>query len=427
MTSARSNRTGLAGMAAVLLAGLTLLPSAALARYQIAPPPASPRERPGPVAPPAAPPQGSRAPAADPLPEIPLTPLGKVEVRGTGKESLILIPDYGMDWRLWESFMERNASRYTMYAINLPGVGGTSPPADMPTDAFYSDGVWTRNVENAILAMMDERKIEKAFAMGQAYGGHLAIRMAMMHPDRIAGSISLDGTVTVELPQQKSPRMPRDRREAFVAATMRAGERVPDDKFFERQKQGLKQAVADPARAEFIASMIDGVPKKVFLQYLAEYFAADLWANLDKLKSPIAVIVPLPGNEQANQAPNKATKSKWSRWFLAAKRQCDVVWFENSLPLVTECAPFELDRTVHAFVHGNYVPGKSRYAKPMTAYVAPEEGGPAEIPRPADGQPRAEEDDSAPGDVPGNAPAEPGSPKPSEAPAPAPAAPASPK
>jgi len=357
----------------------------------------------------------SRKPGEPPLVEVPFTPLEKVEIRGTGTSPIILIAPYGMDWRLWETFMERNASRYKMYAITLPGFAGTTAPSAMPLGGFYADGAWTLNAERGIVKLIEDEKLDAPFVIGEGYGGHLAIRMVMMQPDKVSGAMSLNGPATVELPGQSNPRMPREQREDFVARTMRAAERVSDEDFFARQKVGIQGAIRDSARGEFIASMVDGGNKATFLQYLCEFYSADLWPRIGNLKKPIAVLVPMVGDQAA---ANKVPKETWRRWFQAARRNCDVVYFEKCMPLITEDAPQELDRSVHAFVHGKYVPGKSRFASPLEKYIAPEEGGPAEIDRlpeaPPEGEPAAPVAVPAPeGDGPKEpAPAPAGSPSP---------------
>lgn len=401
--------------AAAVLAFATL----AEARFQATEDPLQPRPVPAPAPkgpapkqePKPKPPQGApllvpRKPAEAPLPEVPFVGLEKYEVHGSGKTTLILIPDQGMDWRLWDAFMERNASRYTMYAINLPGMGGTTAPAEMPSDAFYADGVWTRNAERAILALIDEKKIEKPFIMGQSYGGHLAIRMAMLHPDRVAGAISLDGTVTIELPDQNSPRLPRESREAFVGETIRAGKRLADDKFLARQLEGLAKSVESKERGALLGAMLDGTTKSAFLQYMGEYYAADLWPKLPELKAPALVIVTIPEETNDNHGVPKSQKDKWGKWFRAANENLDLVFFENSRPFPTESSPYELDRAVHSFVHGNFVSGKSKFSKPMTSYAAPEEGGPAETPRPSTPKSGGAEEGAAEGNG-GTPPAQP--------------------
>ena len=64
----------------------------------------------------------SVAPGAIAAPE-----LAHVEVRGTGDTALVLIPGLVCGWEVWESFMDRNGDRYTMYAVTLPGMNGSEP------------------------------------------------------------------------------------------------------------------------------------------------------------------------------------------------------------------------------------------------------------------------------------------------------------
>ncbi|HRJ49572.1 MAG: alpha/beta hydrolase [Phycisphaeraceae bacterium] len=368
-------------LAASILCGIAgpavLTSSTAAAQPQTppaGPPPISPQTPPALMKP------LPRMPGSEPIPQIPLTPLENVVSRGTGSITLVLISDQGTDWRIWDSFLERNESRYRMHAVTLPGIAGTTAPASMPAEAYYSDGLWTRNAERGILALLEQEKADRVFVMGWGYGGHLALRLSMLHPSRIAGAISIDGTVTFEIPSMATPRVPRDKREDFVVKTVLAGERVPDSVFFDRQKKGLRAALPDSRRAALFEEMIDGSPKPVFLQYLAEYFAADLWPHLDKLASPIAIFVGIPEEDNPALTPGAAAKEKWTRWFLAAKDHCDVVWFERSTPMLTESAPHELDRSVHAFIHGYHVPGKGLYSRPLATFVAPEEGGPPATP-----------------------------------------------
>jgi hypothetical protein len=47
----------------------------------------------------------------------PLGQLGQVEKRGRGPVPVILIADVRTDWTIYQSFIDRNAERYTMYAV----------------------------------------------------------------------------------------------------------------------------------------------------------------------------------------------------------------------------------------------------------------------------------------------------------------------
>src|SRR5688500_2392184 len=50
---------------------------------------------------------------------VPFSPVPHVEVRGKGPIQMVLIPGLLSDWTVFESFMERNGERYTMYAVTL--------------------------------------------------------------------------------------------------------------------------------------------------------------------------------------------------------------------------------------------------------------------------------------------------------------------
>jgi pimeloyl-ACP methyl ester carboxylesterase len=334
-------------------------------------PPAKPSETPVP-----APATGlvARQPGEQPFVEVSFTPFEKVQTRGTGPIHIILIPPFNADWRLWNSFMERNAGRYTMHAVSLPGFGGTTPPPQ-PAGGYYTDGPWTANAERAVLKLIEEKSLDKPFIMGQAYGGHVALRVALRHPEKVSGVISIDGSATVELPNQSDPKLPAADREKFVVGSVRAGEHVSEERFMTRQRDAAKAIASDPAKGELIASMLDGASQSTVLRYFGEYYAANLWPELPTLKARTAVLVPIP-DEGPGRGMDRQIKKRWERWFLAANKSLDLVWFDNTKPMVALEAPNELDRAVHDFVHGKFVRGKSRFSKPMDKFLPAEEGGP---------------------------------------------------
>src|SRR3954469_18332926 len=119
----------------------------------------------------------SGAPATQP------TPVAHVEQRGNGPVVLIMIPGLSCDWHVYDTFMSRNASRYTMLAVTLPGFGGSSPP---------SSSDWLDNAEQAIVQLVHERKLDKPIVVGHSLGGHLVTRLAIHHPEEFRGAISID-------------------------------------------------------------------------------------------------------------------------------------------------------------------------------------------------------------------------------------------
>src|SRR4051794_4581202 len=105
---------------------------------------------------------------------------------------MVLIPGLVSDWSVFESFMTRNADKYTMYAVTLPGFGKSQAPPQPAEGESYTAGAWMANAERAILQMIDEKKLDKPVVVGQALGGHLAMRIAVLHPEKVKSVIVLN-------------------------------------------------------------------------------------------------------------------------------------------------------------------------------------------------------------------------------------------
>src|SRR5215510_12834629 len=56
------------------------------------------------------------------------SPIPEYKRVGRGTQTLLLIPCMSCRWNEWEEFMERNQAKYTMYAVTIPGYGGTPVP-----------------------------------------------------------------------------------------------------------------------------------------------------------------------------------------------------------------------------------------------------------------------------------------------------------
>src|SRR5262249_26309965 len=54
--------------------------------------------------------------------------LGAVVERGRGPIDMILVSGFGVGASAFDGFMKRNAARYHMFAITLPGFEGTAAP-----------------------------------------------------------------------------------------------------------------------------------------------------------------------------------------------------------------------------------------------------------------------------------------------------------
>ncbi|MCI0625545.1 MAG: alpha/beta fold hydrolase [Acidobacteria bacterium] len=130
--------------------------------------------------------------------------LGHVQKTGRGPIPMILISDFNVDWSIYKSFMERNASRYTMYAVTLPGFGG-SPAPPVPESFDPASSPWLDNAERGILRMVEENKLRKPVVVGTAAGVYLAARLAANHPDKFGSAVLINGAVHFSM---RDPRRP---------------------------------------------------------------------------------------------------------------------------------------------------------------------------------------------------------------------------
>lgn len=129
--------------------------------------------------------------------------LGEVYKYGNGKEILVLIPCVSCRWRSFDEFMLRNGDLYTMYAVTLPGYGGTKAP-DIPM--WTGDPLWQNHAVVALELMLEKEKLNKVTLIGSSFGSTIAMKLASNRPDLISGLINLDGSFLSSVASEKSSR-----------------------------------------------------------------------------------------------------------------------------------------------------------------------------------------------------------------------------
>ena len=100
--------------------------------------------------------------------------------RGDGQEAVILIHGFGGDLNGWLFNHEELARRRTVYALDLPGHGGSSKQIRSATvDEF------ARSLE----LFMDSVGLAKAHLVGHSMGGAVALEFALAHPQRVSSLV----------------------------------------------------------------------------------------------------------------------------------------------------------------------------------------------------------------------------------------------
>ncbi len=319
----------------------------------------------------------------------PLGQLGPVEKRGRGPVPLILIAPTNTDWTIYQSFMERNASRYTMYAVTLPGYG-SSPAPPRPATMDLSTTPWFDGAERGVWQLIEKNKLSKPVLVGMTTSASmLALRLALHQPEQVRAVVLLDGAISSSLrsaAKPEYPATPEELRSVFRAQPSLNGmiaEFAPKLMFPRATLEARVKAqpaaqvsgqgnVRDLERARQLS--IDGQtgsdPRAS--RYLAEQFTTDLTGALQGLRVPLLSIVARHDDHSPGQFGFVA--AQWNEMKLRYPTlPLTVVQFENTRSYITEEAPQELDRALAAFLAGQPVAGKSGRG-PLAARPSPRAG-----------------------------------------------------
>src|SRR5262245_28897809 len=117
------------------------------------------------------------------------SPIPEYKRVGQGTQTLMLIPCMSCRWNEWEEFMERNQAKYTMYAVTIPGYGGTPVPG-LPKDTDRP--LWQDNAVKALAQFLDEQKLREVTVVGHSWGTIIGVQLAAHRPDVIKRLIAYD-------------------------------------------------------------------------------------------------------------------------------------------------------------------------------------------------------------------------------------------
>ena len=97
---------------------------------------------------------------------------------------MVLIHGFGSNTYTWRRNVDELGRRFRVFAIDLKGFGLT----EKPKDGQYHLSAYTEH----LLAFLDELKLEKPVLVGNSMGGAVALRLALLYPDRVGGIVLVD-------------------------------------------------------------------------------------------------------------------------------------------------------------------------------------------------------------------------------------------
>lgn len=285
-------------------------------------------------------------------PEIPFTPVAHVEVFGSGPVHMVLIPGIAQDWTVFRSFMERNALRYTMYALTLPGFGDSAAPP-FPDNAIFKDLPVLHNALKAIRVAIAERGLDRPVIGGYELGAHLALWLAIENPESFRAVIAIEGYPFMPL-APGALEYDEDQRIEFIRTKIvHPMKDEPEESWRERMKKMAMTLVSNPKRGIEVGEMITTPTRGVTMEHTLEYYMSDLRPGLGRLQAPLLVIAALRPESWFRA---DVMRDQWRNLYATASCTT-LVFFNKCKPYVLDEAPAQLDTAVNDFLSGRPVDG----------------------------------------------------------------------
>jgi pimeloyl-ACP methyl ester carboxylesterase len=227
---------------------------------------------------------------------VKLGTLGAVVRAGSGDRVMILIPGLGFGAGIFEDFMNGLAADYRMYAVTLPGFGGTAAPPCPPETTSFGAQTWTTGALSALERLIETERIRDAVVVGHwLTGTQLAVRLATRHPDRIKAVILLAG-----VPRWVTPDTARAAYYSTLERRIASVDRYLAPRWF---KTVTRETWDDNnfLPGDYAVHPVRGLrlwreaatPKlHVWIRYLSEFNAQDLSLEISRLKVPTLLLEP---------------------------------------------------------------------------------------------------------------------------------------
>jgi pyruvate dehydrogenase E2 component (dihydrolipoyllysine-residue acetyltransferase) len=149
--------------------------------------------------------------------------------RGEGQEVVILIHGFGGDLNGWLFNHEELAGRRTVYALDLPGHGGSSKQLQSAAlDEFAK----------SLELFMDSAGLTKAHLVGHSLGGAVALELALAHPQRVSSLVLIASAGL-------GPEIDSEYINGFIAASRRKDLKPHIEKLFADPQLVGRQLVED--------------------------------------------------------------------------------------------------------------------------------------------------------------------------------------
>ena len=126
----------------------------------------------------------------------------RIELSGTGPP-LLLLHGFTGSAATWDSLREALDARFTIIAVDLPGHGRSSSPADYARFALH-------RLADDLASVLDTLGFERAGVLGYSMGGRAALEFALHYPARVAALLLESASPGIEDQHERAARVDSD-------------------------------------------------------------------------------------------------------------------------------------------------------------------------------------------------------------------------
>ena len=202
-----------------------------------------------------------------------------VERHGHHGPAIILIPGLGSGSWVWENTVKQLEKNHVLYVVTLAGFSGQAS----------TDGPKMEKAYASLLALIDERKINKPILIGHSLGATLSIWFAQQHSDKIAGVFAVDGLPvfpgTENMSLEQRPAMAQGIKAQMAAMT--------PDSFAAQQLQYMRYiGVLDEKLAHKVAALSSKSDPAATADYMSEIMSMDIRKDMAAIKVALTEVSP---------------------------------------------------------------------------------------------------------------------------------------
>lgn len=246
--------------------------------------------------------------------------------------------------------MHRNAERYDMIAVTVPGFGGTPVP-ETPVD---TDGTpWRDTLLGGLSGLLARLELRDVVVVGHSWGSMVAVQLAAREPERISTLINVDGSLVSTWVRETVDERLEQAREVVRNQT----ESLADAEAWRRFNGGGDSIHGRPAdqpptmlrhRSILYHGMFMATSRTALIQYWRENTLIDLTAETRQLKIPVLDLKALRGSEPEAQRESHLEDLRAAE----LPPGVETVFLYDTSHFVMEHRPEVFDRLVADFLAG---------------------------------------------------------------------------